>query len=92
MKSHLSLGAEGRCRERVRESFPRPDSSLWASLVAAFCSILPDSERAESIELTEPERRPYRHRFWLARDPTPTTDENEFLEDVLARDWARTHL
>ena len=43
-------------------------------------------EREEWFRLsTETERDAFRRRYWLMRDPTPATDENEFRDAILDR-------
>ncbi len=51
----------------------------------SFEVILSDSQRQAYAVLSDSARLVYRRRFWTANDPTPTTDENEFLSDHLSR-------
>jgi GWxTD domain-containing protein len=51
----------------------------------SFEVILSDSQLQSYAVLSDPERLIYRRRFWTANDPTPTTDENEFLSEHLNR-------
>jgi GWxTD domain-containing protein len=57
-----------------------------------FLLLLSEDERTAYNNLgSEQERAAWRHRFWKERDPTPTTERNERLEEHLRRvAYART--
>jgi GWxTD domain-containing protein len=51
----------------------------------SFETILSDSQLQDYASLPDSEKLVYRRRFWTANDPTPTTDENEFLSEHIRR-------
>jgi len=51
----------------------------------SFETILSDSQLAAYSVLSSAERETYRRRFWVWNDPTPATDENEFLDEHVRR-------
>lgn len=51
----------------------------------SFEIILSDSQRLEYAALSPRHRSLYRRRFWLKNDPTPATDDNEFLNEFARR-------
>ena len=65
---------------------PVPDSPTQAWLDDEVAYIITDAERAAFRNLpTEEERTQFIAQFWLRRDPTPDTIENEFKEEHYRR-------
>jgi GWxTD domain-containing protein len=65
---------------------PTPDSPAqsWLDNEAAY--IITDAERTAFLKLqSEAERAQFIEQFWLRRDPTPDTVENEFKEEHYRR-------
>ena len=59
----------------------------------SFEVILTDSQRQAYEVLSDSAKLVYRRRYWTANDPTPTTEENEFLSEHLNRlRFALAHL
>lgn len=51
----------------------------------SFEVILSDSQLGAYSVLSDSARLVYRRRYWTANDPTPTTEENEFLSEHIKR-------
>jgi GWxTD domain-containing protein len=65
---------------------PVPDSPSQAWLDNEVAYIITDAERAAFLNLgTDAERAQFIEQFWLRRDPTPDTIENEFKEEHYRR-------
>ena len=72
---------------------PIPDSPWRAWLNDEVAYIITDAERAAFLNLgTDAERAQFIEQFWLRRDPTPDTIENEFKEEHYRRmGYANAH-
>src|SRR5579864_7727686 len=69
--------------EKLRKELETPYRK-WLNEDVAY--IITDEERAAFKRLqTDEEREQFIEQFWLRRDPTPDTVENEFKEDHYAR-------
>jgi GWxTD domain-containing protein len=65
---------------------PVPDSPSQTWLDNEVAYIITDAERAAFLKLgTDAERAQFIEQFWLRRDPTPDTIENEFKEEHYRR-------
>jgi GWxTD domain-containing protein len=64
---------------------------LWLTQDVAY--IITDAERAAFKALqSDPEREHFIEQFWLRRDPTPGTPQNEFKEEIYRRiQYANDH-
>ena len=66
------------------ENSPESASSKWLDQDVVY--IISDQERAAFEKLaTDPERTKFIEQFWLRRDPTPGTPENEFRTEHYRR-------
>lgn len=70
------------CRLYNLEQKLPPEDKQWLSIVKY--TITPE-ERKVFIELPPSERQKFKEEFWKKRDPFPTTEENEYKEEYLAR-------
>jgi GWxTD domain-containing protein len=61
------------------------DPAFEDAYARSFEVILSDSQLVGYASLSDSEKLVYRRRFWTANDPTPTSDENEFLSEHLRR-------
>ncbi len=65
---------------------PRPDNPYGKWVQEDVVYIIDDRERAAFLSLTsDPEREMFIKQFWLRRDPTPGTVENEMKEEHYRR-------
>jgi len=73
------------------ENSPESASSKWLDQDVVY--IISDQERAAFEKLaSDPERTKFIEQFWLRRDPTPGTPENEFKTEHYRRiAFANTH-
>ena len=75
-------------QQRAQEKVPRPELDTayrkWLNEDVAY--IITDAERTSFKQLTtDAEREQFIRQFWLNRDPTPGTIENEFKEEHYRR-------
>jgi GWxTD domain-containing protein len=80
-------------KERIR-SFQREVGKVYRSWLDEDVRyiITPEEERAFKLLGTDEERDSFIEQFWLRRDPTPDTEENEFREEHYRRmQYANEH-
>lgn len=75
------------CGSSVRAGDLSSDHAQWPPAVfsSAYRLIATDAEQAALDTLTGPARTYLLVRFWMRRDPTPSTPENEFKEQFRER-------
>jgi GWxTD domain-containing protein len=79
----LSLIASGQRENKLRRELESP-YQRWLNEDVAY--ILTDEERtAWTLLATDEEREQFIEQFWLRRDPTPETAENEYKEEHYRR-------
>jgi hypothetical protein len=72
-----------KAEDRLRKELSSPYSK-WLDEEVRW--IISDEERTAFKRLqTDDEKQAFIEQFWLRRDPTPDTEENEFKEDHYAR-------
>ena len=79
----LSDKEKKRREEKLRKELETPYKN-WLNVDVVY--IITDEERAAFKRLsTDEERQSFVEQFWLRRDPTPDTEENEFKEEHYRR-------
>lgn len=82
----LALTAWQQAKPQDNSSAPREKNPYIAWLNEDVAYIISDQERAAYLRLqTDEERKMFIHQFWLRRDPTPGTEENEARQEHYRR-------